>query len=92
MTYNTRFKDKLQREQKHRHRNFISIFYTSTSVRLVKNIHNRKQTSMFSMFRHRSPITTLGVIKKYRACAVNSMRAHLSLSISRQFRSRVSHK
>ena len=23
MTYNTRFKDKLQREQKHRHRNFI---------------------------------------------------------------------
>ena len=33
MTYNTRFKDKLEREQKHRHRNFISIFYTSTSIR-----------------------------------------------------------
>ena len=26
MTYNIRFKDKLQREQKHRHRKFISIF------------------------------------------------------------------
>ena len=26
MTYNIKFKDKLQREQKHRYRNFISIF------------------------------------------------------------------
>ena len=25
MTYNIRFKDKLQMKQKHRHRNFISI-------------------------------------------------------------------
>ena len=49
MTYNTRFKDKLQREQKHRHR-LGNID--------VKNIDHRKQTSMFSMFRHRCPITT----------------------------------
>ena len=65
VTYNTRFKDKLQREQKHRHRNFISIFYTSTSVRRYrckKNIDNRKQTSMFSMFWHRCPITRYVII------------------------------
>ena len=61
MTYNIRFKDKLQREQKHRHRNFISIF--THRHRLggidVKNIDNRKQTSMFSIFRNRRPITKL---------------------------------
>ena len=63
-----RGQDKLQKEQKHRHRNFISIF--THRHRLgdidVKNIDNRKQTlCMFRHegfrcfdFRHRCPITT----------------------------------
>ena len=49
MTYNIRFKDKLQREQKHQHRNFKSIFthrYQLGDID-VKHIDNRKQTSMF---------------------------------------------
>ena len=59
MTYNIRFKDKLQREHKHRHRNFKSIFTHRHQLGDidVKNIDNRKQTSMFSMFQHRCPIT-----------------------------------
>ena len=67
MTYNIRFKDKLQREQKHRHRNFKSIF--THRHRLgdidVKNIDNRKQTFKVVKSRRITGITRITVFFFY---------------------------
>ena len=69
MTYNTRFKDSRTNYKENKNIDIETLYrYFTHRHRLgdidVKNIDNRKQTLMFSMFQHRCPITSYCTIRE----------------------------